>query len=58
MAVTLDEISGWLEQLEYKYQKEEEQIMLMTGDDDSTSVHFIRAKDDGRIFEWKMSIID
>lgn len=58
MAVTIEEISGWLDQLEYKYKLEDDKVVLMTGDEDSTNIHFVKAKDEGRIFEWSMSIVD
>lgn len=60
MAFTLEQITGYLDTVDfkYKYEKEEERIVLMTGDEDSTYLHFIRAKEDGDIFDWKMSILD
>ncbi len=58
MAVTLEEISGWLDQMEFKYKLEDDKIILFSSDEDSTNMHFLKAKDDGRIFEWKMIIVD
>jgi len=58
MAVTLEEIAGWLEKQEFKHKVEDEKIILMTGNEDHTNIHVIKAKDDGRIFEWKMNIVD
>jgi len=58
MAVTLEEISEWLEQQEYNFGLEEDKIVLITSGEDSQSLHRIRAKDDGRIFEWNMVIVD
>ena len=58
MAVTLQEIAGWLEEQEFKFQQEDEKIIMMTGGDDNTNFHVIKARDEGKIFEWKMSIVD
>lgn len=60
MAVTLEEITGFLDSLElkYEYDKDKEQILLINGDEDSTYVHFIRAQEDGDIFKWQMQILD
>ena len=58
MAVTLEEIAGWLEQQEFKHKIEDESIVVITGTEDTTNIHVIKAKDEGRIFEWKMGIVD
>jgi hypothetical protein len=60
MAVTLEQIIGYLENMDFKYDysKEKERILLISGDEDSTYTHFIRAKEDGDIFEWQMQILD
>jgi len=60
MAVNLEQIVGYLENANFKHQYIEEKkvIVLYTGDEDSTYSHYIRAKDDGDIFEWKMHILD
>lgn len=60
MAFTLEQITGYLDNVEFKYkhEKEEERIVLVSGDEDSTYLHFIRAKEDGDIFEWNMQILD
>ena len=60
MAVTLEEIAGFLTNMDLKhdYQKEKERIILAAGDADITTTHFIRAKEDGDIFEWQMQILD
>ena len=58
MAVTLEEISGWLDQLEYKYTLKDGKAVLMTGNDTYTNIHFITPRDDGRIFEWSMNMLD
>jgi len=60
MAVKLEEIMEYLKNADFKHHhdKENEVVVLMTGDEDSTYAHFIRANDDGRIFEWQMEILD
>lgn len=60
MAVTLDEIKEFIESHDLKYHddQENEMIVLVTGDEDSTYTHFLRARDDGDIFEWQMQILD
>ena len=60
MAVTLEQIAEYLTNADLKYKHDEEKkiIFLMSGDDNSTYSHFIRAKDDGNIFEWQMQILD
>lgn len=60
MAVTLEQIVGYLKNADFKHHHdiENEVVVLITGDEDSTYAHFIRARDDGKIFEWQMEIID
>ncbi len=60
MAVTLEQIAGYLNnvELKYKHDEEKELIFLIASDEDSMYSHFIRAKDDGDIFEWQMQILD
>jgi len=58
MAVTLEEIGGWLDQMDLKYKLEEDKIVLLSGDEKTTNFHFLKAKDEGRIFEWNMIIVD
>ena len=62
MAVTLKQLIGYLENAEMKYDynegEENERILLVSGDENSTYAHFIRAKEDGDIFEWNMQILD
>lgn len=60
MAVTLEEIAGYLEkaELKYDYDKDREVIVLASGDEDSTYAHFIRTQENGEIFKWQMQILD
>ena len=60
MAVTLEQVTGFLDSMElkYDYSKEKARILCVSGDEDSTYTHYIRAKDDGAIFEWQMQILD
>ena len=60
MAVTLEQIATYLDNAEFKYKHDEEKelIFLVASDKDSMYGHFIRAKDDGDIFEWQMQILD
>ncbi len=60
MAVTLEQIGGYLNNadLKYKHDEEKELILLISSDENSTYSHFIRAKEDGDIFEWQMQILD
>lgn len=58
MAVTLDEIDGWLNELGIKYSKEEDSMVLASSNESTTTLHRIRASDEGRTFEWTMGIVD
>jgi len=58
MAVTLQEISGWLDTEEIKHDKNDERIMFGAGDEDNTQAYFIRARDNGDIFDASMQILD
>jgi len=62
MAVKLEEIVEYLENMNYnfkhKIKEDDEYIRFNTSDDDSSHAHFIRARDDGSIFEWKMLILN
>ena len=60
MSVTLEQIAKYLNNAELKYQHDEEKelIFLASGDEGSVYTHFIRAKEDGDIFEWQMQILD
>ena len=60
MAVTLDEIEEFIkvEDLKYQYDKERKVILLVSGDKESVFAHYLRAKDDGKIFTWQMQILD
>lgn len=59
MAVTLEQIGGFLDSMKLKYNhgKDGSVIVLFSGDDDSIYSHFIRVKDEGVIFEWQMQIV-
>ncbi len=60
MAVTLEQIVEFIkvEDVIYDYNEEKKRILLISGDEDSTYTHYIRAKDDGAVFEWQMQILD
>lgn len=58
MAVTLTEISGWLDIEELKHDLNDERIMFAAGDEDNTQGYFIRAKEDGKYFNATMQIMD
>ena len=58
MAVTLKEISGWLDQLELKYDLKDDKIIFFSGDESSTQMHVIKAREEGSIFEWSMGIVN
>ncbi len=58
MAVTLEEISGWLDQLELKYDMKDEKIVFFLDDDNSTKMHVLKAKEEGCLFEWNMRIVN
>ncbi|MCX6051031.1 MAG: hypothetical protein NTZ60_00820 [Campylobacterales bacterium] len=60
MAIELKQIVEWLEEQELKFQhiQEKSVIILMSGNEKETQTHFIRAKDDGVIFEWTMQLLD
>ena len=60
MAVTLEQIAGYLKELELKFthDEEDERIVLFSGTEDSPYAHFIRTREDGGIFEWNMQILD
>ena len=58
MAVTLKEISGWLDQLELKYDLGDDKIIFFSGEEDSAQMHVIKAREEGSIFEWSMGIVN
>lgn len=60
MAVTLEQIAGYLNNadLKYKHDEEKELIYLISSDEESMYSHFIRAKEYGDIFEWQMQILN
>jgi hypothetical protein len=60
MAVTLDQITKWLEEKEvnFHHDTEDEVIIFTTSDGHTKQFHFIRARENGDIFEWKMQILD
>jgi hypothetical protein len=58
MAVTLKEISGWLDIEEIKHHTEDEKIMFGAGDENNTQGYFIRTKENGNIFDATMQIFD
>ena len=57
MAVALEQIGKYLDNadLKYKHDEEKEIIFLISSDEDSTYSHFIRAKEDGDIFESQLN---
>ena len=60
MAVTLEQISSWLTEKEIKHQHitEKEIIVFVTGDGETSQSHFIRAREDGELFDWGMQLLD
>lgn len=58
MAVTLTEISGWIDQLELKYDLKDDKIVFFSGEESSANMHVIKAKEEGCIFEWSMGIVN
>lgn len=60
MAATFEQIVGYLEKAELKfdYMEDKKVIVLMTSDEDSSYGHFIRLREDGELFEWQMQILD
>ena len=60
MPVTLEQIGTLLEadEINFHHNKEKEFILFMTGNEKTSQSHFIRAKENGDIFEWQMQILD
>ena len=58
MAVTLQEISGWLDNIGIKHKLDEEKIFFGAGDEENTQGYFIRAQENGDIFDAQMQILD
>lgn len=58
MAVTLDEISGWLTELDYGHKQTEDAIFYATGTDELKVAVIIKAKEDGSLFELEMGILN
>ena len=60
MAVTLQEISSWLDKLETKHHLDEDREVVVYGfgsEEQAQSV-YIRAKEDGEMFEVNMQLLD
>jgi len=60
MSVSLEQIAKWLESqsVKYKHDTEKEVIVFGAGNDETTQAHYIRAKEDGTMFEWQMQLLD
>ena len=58
MAVTLTEISGWLDNIGIKHKLEEEKIFFGAGDDENTQGYFIRTPENGEMFDAQMQILN
>jgi hypothetical protein len=60
MAVTLEEIAGWLDTMGIEYLQGEDKILFGANNEDETNQrgYFIRAKEDGDIFEAQMQLMD
>jgi len=60
MAFTLEQISTWLTEKEtkHKHDKEKELIIFGTGNGETHQSHFIRAREDGELFDWGMQLLD
>lgn len=58
MAVTLKEISEWLDIEEIKHEMNDERIAFLAGDEDNTQAYFIKAKENGDLFDATMQIVD
>ncbi|MDO9304427.1 MAG: hypothetical protein Q7T77_03810 [Sulfuricurvum sp.] len=58
MAVTLKEISGWLDIEEINHELSDEKIIFGAGDGDNTQAYFIKTKENGDIFDVTMQIVD
>ena len=58
MAVTLDEISTWLDLLETKHSVQEEKNKIFFGFtyEDFKTAHFVKADEDGELFSWTVKI--
>lgn len=58
MAVTLKEISSWLDIEEIKHEISDEKIIFGAGDGENTQGYFIKTVDDGKVFDASMQILD
>lgn len=60
MAVTLEQIGTWLKESEIKFEHnaEKEVIVFVMSSEESSQAHFIRAREDGELFDWAMQLLD
>ena len=60
MAVTLEQISKWLDERDFnhKLDSENEKIVSASSGDGSRLAHFIRANEDGELFNWTAQLVD
>ena len=60
MAITLEQISTWLNEKEtnHKHDTDKEVIIFAAGDSETTQSHFIRATENGEMFKWQMQLLD
>ena len=58
MAVTLDEIENFIKNEGLKYDRKDDEIVLISSDDESTYYHRIKLQENGNIFKWQMNPVD
>lgn len=56
--ITLNEVASWLDGLDISYSQKEDRIIFGVSDEGNRAGIFVRAKDDGRIFELQMEPLD
>ena len=60
MAITLEQIAPMLEakKVNFHHDTEKEVIVFAAGNGETSQSHFIRAKEDGDIFDWTMQLLN
>ncbi|QSZ42197.1 hypothetical protein GJV85_08755 [Sulfurimonas aquatica] len=58
MAVTLEQISKWMDLEEFKHDLSDERIVSMSSDEDSKLAHILRAPENGEMFKWTVQLLD
>ncbi|MGB5964569.1 MAG: YbjN domain-containing protein [Sulfurimonadaceae bacterium] len=60
MAVTLEQIGTWLTNsgVNHQHVEEKDLIIFVMGNEKTSQAHFIRARENGELFDWAMQLLD